>query len=108
MLNNYFSNFHRLCFSNVKLPSSTRQSKCDKCLELKESRKNATNEQDCLLFQEQLKKHNKEQIHEKQLYYARYLQAKQQPDQFISLNYGWNEYSIISIENTNAKRNIKN
>ncbi len=85
MTETYFSRFHHLCFPKVKLPATTRQGKCDICLELKESRKNATNEQDRLIFQEKLRKHNDEQMHERQLYYARRLQAQQQPDQFMSL-----------------------
>ena len=85
MTETYFSRFHHLCFPKVKLPASTRQGKCDICLELKESRKNATNEQDRLIFQEKLRKHNDEQMHEKQLHYTKCLQVQQQPDQFMSL-----------------------
>jgi hypothetical protein len=54
-------------------------------LQLKESRKNATTEQERLHFQEELRIHNEEQMKERQLYYARCLQAKQQPDQYMSL-----------------------
>jgi hypothetical protein len=71
MSDNYFSRFHNLYFFKVKLPVSTKQKKCDICLELEESRKNATNEQNRLTFQKQLRKLNKEQMYEKQLYYAK-------------------------------------
>ncbi len=82
---NYFSRLHSNCFPKVKLPASTRQGKCDVCLQLKESRKNATTEQERLRFQEELRVHNEAQMKERQLYYARCLQAKQQPDQYMSL-----------------------
>ena len=67
-------------FSKVKLSAYTKQSKCDVCLELKESRKNATNDQNYLEFQKALTVHNNQQMAERQLYYAKRLQAENQPN----------------------------
>ena len=38
----YLSHLHTVHFKNVKNPKYTRQGKCDKCLELKQNRLQAT------------------------------------------------------------------
>ena len=89
-------------FSNVKLPKYTRLGKCDTCLELKEKRLKAVNEEEKQKIQSQISEHNEKQLAERSHYKLRCLEAgmstfnllnwamllnslEQNPDDFLSL-----------------------
>jgi hypothetical protein len=81
----YLSRLHTKFFKHIKNPKYTRQGKCDKCLELKQTRLDATTEEQRITLQAELIKHNVEQMEERSLYKQRALQAVQQPSQYMSL-----------------------
>ena len=62
-------------FSNVKLPKYTRLGKCDTCLELKEKRLKASNEEERQRIQAQITEHNEKQLAERSQYKLRCLEA---------------------------------
>ena len=70
-----FNHLVRRRFSNVKLPKYTRLGKCDTCLELKEKRLKADNEEEKQKIQSQISEHNEKQMAERVQYKLRCIEA---------------------------------
>ena len=64
----YLSLLHTKFFNHIKNPKYTRQGKCDICLELKQSRMDATTEELRQSIQGSLIEHNEQQMAERSLY----------------------------------------
>ena len=79
----------------MKCPKYTRQNKCDKCMELKEKREKASNQEEKSKIRAEFAavniflvltiQHNDEQIKERLLYKARTIKAIQYPTEYMSV-----------------------